>query len=1080
MNHELLSSYTETNHVPCGRCRSVLPSVKIWRAIFLGEGIAESDDELIQLNVVTCSSCGHRAAMGALLVVIDQAASRVIVLRPINFVEEEAYELTQQLLDEYVDRIPTEELTALRSRIIIALDRGDFSKLLASDPQLFQTLVRQSKEYYEYCRLPVSDRIEKMLDEMKAGHGILLRECDAEPCLLGAVKTKVEEFHKTLEDTSEKKAILSLLNSIQIYFDRCRKPMDSGADDNNGTPPPFVEVTDEEKKLLEEREGARQDGNVVNETTALLDLGRYYLQQRLPRHVISLGEQLSCIIYPSEVRRLRAQAFELMGQGLKLLGLSEEAFYHFNHALKILYSEGGDLFLVLSIQRQMCRILEDQGQYHAAMSLYKYQLDVLRKHAPSQKLRDNHYFIINGDPSSDYRHSLVGLANIHMTLGQSTEAVPYLREAVDLANIDSPEKLVDLQINLANALISSDSGSTEKVGLRWNEGITILKKNLDGNVPLASRLQSLINLAAAYHRINQRREAISWLDRYFEELGSSSASQSSHDIGAATILHAAAFDHEIATDTIKRNDLLARIVQLLEACCQRLKSNYGVQSIFANSALALAYERCGRFQEAMIVYGNLGPLYEGLRRTTIDYNVRLTLQRTMAAAMVRAARCCLRLLQESNSSGKDWVTESFRFVEASRSRLLLDDVAQDATATQALPSLVLNGEELRIDTNSAQLIDIEGIKNKLKEGEVILEFSLIQNIDEYEGSWVVFSVDREGVSSEIHHFPLETVYKAVRNLQGLYHQSLEKGFAYAEAREAWYQALKTLSELIIVPGLISKEVKRVIVSPEVYLFDVPWLAIVAERIDTSVRPTVVVTPSSNVVAALRRSFVAADRRVCLVETITGVGSYNIDPFRSCAMELSKTLCNLSSDYQYEFNETLGIESSRSNLHKSICDAGLFLYFGHGIASEDSTCLFCVENDNAVPVPMEEIAELSLKEGCVVILLACWSQSHDTESQFTAREIKGLGETLLRCGASAVVGFLEPVQVMIATTMGLRIAGHFLEGETIDRAVLYAMNELRETTDDPSLSIAWSGIVLLGDGQARMSELCDAESAPKLR
>jgi hypothetical protein len=124
-----------------------------------------------------------------------------------------------------------------------------------------------------------------------------------------------------------------------------------------------------------------------------------------------------------------------------------------------------------------------------------------------------------------------------------------------------------------------------------------------------------------------------------------------------------------------------------------------------------------------------------------------------------------------------------------------------------------------------------------------------------------------------------------------------------------------------------------------------------------------------------------------------------------------------------------------------------------------------------------LAELSVKAGCVVILLACWSQTHDTKSRFAAREIIGIGETLLRCGASAVVGFMEPVQVTVATAMGLRIAGHFLAGETIDRAVLRAMREFSESTEDPSLRIAWSGIVVLGDGRARMTEP-DALPSPK--
>ena len=91
----------------------MLPPIKVWRAVFLDEGVAENADELLQLNVVTCPVCGHKAAMHALLVAIDRAGRRTVVLRSVNFVDEEAYQLSQDLLGEYADRIPVEELDAI-------------------------------------------------------------------------------------------------------------------------------------------------------------------------------------------------------------------------------------------------------------------------------------------------------------------------------------------------------------------------------------------------------------------------------------------------------------------------------------------------------------------------------------------------------------------------------------------------------------------------------------------------------------------------------------------------------------------------------------------------------------------------------------------------------------------------------------------------------------------------------------------------------------------------------------------------------------------------------------------------------
>ena len=105
---------------------------------------------------------------------------------------------------------------------------------------------------------------------------------------------------------------------------------------------------------------------------------------------------------------------------------------------------------------------------------------------------------------------------------------------------------------------------------------------------------------------------MAWLDRYFSELGSFSTVQPNHDINIATILESAAFDPEIATDPTGRNELLARVILHLEACRERLGDNTDMQMLHAVAALAFAYERCGRLQDAKSAYVSLRPIYEGL------------------------------------------------------------------------------------------------------------------------------------------------------------------------------------------------------------------------------------------------------------------------------------------------------------------------------------------------------------------------------------------------------------------------------------------------------------------------------------
>ena len=239
--------------------------------------------------------------------------------------------------------------------------------------------------------------------------------------------------------------------------------------------PALVAVTEVEQFLLEMREAARREGDIAKEITNLSMLGEYYLERHLPGHAISIGEQLSYIKCPPEDRKSRAGAFELMGRGLRLQGSTQEAFYHFNYALTILDAELGDLLQFVSIQRQMCQILEAQGDYDLAALLYKNQLDMLRKNVPIHELRDKKYIYMNGDPSSDYRECLIGLSNIHMTIGQSAEAVPYLREAAALADVDGPKDSVSIRVNLAAALLGAYRESSGHNRSTWSEGIAMLK-----------------------------------------------------------------------------------------------------------------------------------------------------------------------------------------------------------------------------------------------------------------------------------------------------------------------------------------------------------------------------------------------------------------------------------------------------------------------------------------------------------------------------------------------------------------------------------------------------------------------------
>lgn len=1049
MNSELLSLYELKEQVPCGKCRSILPTVKVWQVVFLDEGITETSEDLLRINVITCPRCHHTAEISSgILVVINQNSGRVVVHRKINFVEEEAYEVTLDYLKNYKGRLSAEELDSLKERIIIAVDNKEFLELLTCNVAIFDNILRQNRFYRQSCRLPIAERLKRIIEELEAGYGIVLRECDAEPYLLHTAQSLAEESAD--KQSASEQTWQALLKLLENFFQNTRRSYEhkslsiSGdyifqeetaraSDDGEWS---FVEVSEEEYRLLESREEARRSNKVPQEIQIQEALGEYYLRHGLPRHTISIGEQLSFIVDPPEVLSQRARAYKLMGRGLRAWGKNEEAFYHFNHGLKISDENGGELFLVIGLQRQMCQILEEQGQYDMALAMYRNQLQLLRKNVSPRKIRGR-YFYLSGDPSSDYRTCLMDISSVHLILGQASEAASYLKEALALAKEDNLDAVPEIQINLCAALLNLDNR------LEWNNAVSLLTEVAEAIASDRLQMHVFNLLASAQCMLGNINQAMHWLERYLSRLAELDTAkiQPEHYLNIARILEFAIDSGEQQVTVIENSPEMGKVVQYMEICCNHLSEALDIRTIRANSALAFAYERFGELEKAYLTYRNLWPIYEGVRRTLLNESARRRLQVTMSTAMARAVRCCTRLYETGNTSS-DWISQAFEFAEASRTRYLLDVVAQDISATQAIPGFYRGGKEIKFFSNSAQLIDADSVRLMIEPGEVILEYALVQNIDAYQGSWICFRVGPQRIEPKLHRFELEATWQLVQRLKELYHSCLASNFKDAASSTEWHSVLQALSEMLMPPSLLPEGTKRIVVSPESYLFDLPWNAIViARHFQSSAMqprslsvPVLSVVPSSNVLVALRRRALTVMREVHLIEAISGAEVFRKEPFMACSHLLRDILQQSADGNHCKYLETVGAASTPAAFGKVAGEAGLLVFFGHGLVDEQTMCLFCVDENRPARMDIEHVANVPFKQGCVVILLACWSQSHNTESQFYAREITGIGETLIRSGASAVVGFIEPVEVTCATEIGARIAKHFLAGETIDQAV----------------------------------------------
>lgn len=159
-------------------------------------------------------------------------------------------------------------------------------------------------------------------------------------------------------------------------------------------------------------------------------------------------------------------------------------------------------------------------------------------------------------------------------------------------------------------------------------------------------------------------------------------------------------------------------------------------------------------------------------------------------------------------------------------------------------------------------------------------------------------------------------------------------------------------------------------------------------------------------------------------------------------------------------------TERALKRADLARVGLIHFGAHALVSEAAPRRTAVALAPGGPdedglLQLSEIVELPL-DGQIVILAACRSADG---KRVDGAGVVGLADAFLRAGASAVIGTLWPVLDEETSRMTVELARRLAEGAAVEEAARAARRRL-DRAGRPAGS--WGGIVVLGDGEARLA------------
>lgn len=682
-----------------------------------------------------------------------------------------------------------------------------------------------------------------------------------------------------------------------------------------------------------------------------------------------------------------------------------------------------------------------------------------------------------GEPvGADLRSYLVddgdGSSSILMERVPSSEGIKYFERALEIA--DDPADRMGILTNLSAVNLSA--GYYHRAIRYYEEMLEILRSGGGGAQVEAHHLANLAN-------IWMRK-----LDAHKEE----------GDEGAAEEAGRKALEYFKAAVSLSTEGPVAGRPETFPYITQ----------------LAYCAELVGDYAEALKWYRYITGFTEGLRVSFKNAKHKEFFHQTSILTFVRASRCALRMADASPGGGGGLVNEAFYYAEAAKCRLLTDTVndrtpepydTPDESFVSRLP------EDLR---HAVQFVSeapvgfhpagVDEIVKALGAETALLEYSMTQHLGDAKGFWALFAAlpGRPDVRL-LHRADLEEVwgareefYKVVESLEHALESAAGRPAveeALARSRPAYEAALLRLGRLLlpeeVVAELGSLGIRRLVVVPEAYLFDVPWSAL---RVSTGAKTVpligeaggggfeVVVAPSASV-------FIQCHHR-----TMRRAGG--LQGKRPRALLFGGPDVNVNSDFSAFVGEAIGRDilggrfetrhffddsASRENLLDSMPSSDLCFFYGHASYDFDDP----LESHLTISAGADGSAgryQLTAREilswhadkvwsSCALFVMAsCEGQRTDYSRMWAAREIIGLSTAMFQCGVSGVIGSLWRIRVATVCRLYPQFFRSYASGHPASKSLRDAQLELQSRDDLFSHPHLWGGIYLMGDYDAGIS------------
>jgi len=497
------------------------------------------------------------------------------------------------------------------------------------------------------------------------------------------------------------------------------------------------------------------------------------------------------------------------------------------------------------------------------------------------------------------------------------------------------------------------------------------------------------------------------------------------------------------------------------------------------------FEALERYADAKLSYMHSVALAERRLKSATDSRYFDHLSGVRVTGLYRAARASLRHFLESPS--QEELVECLDTIERYKARSALKE------PYKVSPTEPQTGFGKNHKVSGFRSTKLEDLPRMFPSFTGVMTFALLEETQLNRGFW--FSAFVDSSTGEV-------LRPKVVEFDDIYKPHVETTEAFAEARSEMNSlslqdatakvsgrvhtingALERLGDALFPPEIIAeiedRNITRLVIVPETYLFDVPFPALrvhtrtgrkslfqvneEAGGLALSVAPnwsfyaeaSSAIEPSFSLRRAMSHIVVTRPSWRADVAPIFGVG----ERVRAAieGTQIQREALDLELD-----NSTHAAGKRVSDFLRMLRDSRMGVFFGHGEIDKERGS-FLLADDG--PIGEAEITAAS-KVGpflCeLLILCACSGVNSLAEAGRRRRDLAGAHLAMLRGGVRFIVGSVEPLFPVVAVHLLETFLGHLQDKRGFDHALRATYTALAqdETTANP---LFWGHIVGFGDG-----------------